>query len=147
MICIFVSVCASIHTSKSIIKHRKTYLGLRCDLGNKWEGREGGGGGGLDMTGMMCKIEQNACPRSVPNSHPFLTKLLLLFAKVWKASYWRLKTSLLIRAVHIGFTNWQYLIYVCFLGMLTSSDMGRNYGAPSVSLLFTLFEALNIIIY
>ena len=31
------------------------------------------------MTGMMCKIEQIACPRNVPNSHPFLTKLLLLF--------------------------------------------------------------------
>ena len=78
------------------------------------------------MTGMMCKIEQIACPRNVPNSHPFLTKLLLLFAKVWKASYWRLKTSLLIRAVHVGFTYWQYLFCVCFLGMLMSSDMGRN---------------------
>ena len=72
------------------------------------------------------KIEQIACPRSVPNSHPFLTKLFLLFAKVWKASYWRLKTSLLIRAVHVGFTNWKYLLCVCFLGMLMSCDMGRN---------------------
>ena len=78
------------------------------------------------MTGMMCKIEQISCPRNVPNSHPFLTKLLLLFAKVWKASYWRLKTSLLIRAVHVGFTNWQYLFCVCFLGMLMSSDMGET---------------------
>ena len=46
------------------------------------------------MTEMMRKIEQIACPRNVPNSHPILTKLFLLFAKVWKASYWRLKTSL-----------------------------------------------------
>ena len=91
-------------------------------MGSKWEGREEGGGvKGLDITGMMCKIEQIACPRNVPNSNRFLTKLLLIFAKVWKASY-----SLLIRAVHVGFTTWQYLFCACFLGMLMSSDMGRN---------------------